>query len=383
MADDATAVAAAKAEGLPCWAELGEVTLAATSDEAVSAELELGSGRTNQNFIATRKDGAKRYFVRIGQDIPAYGVTRAKEQAAGRAAADAGIAPQVLYTAPDAMVTEFSDGRTLTDAQLKAACAAGPDNELLVEVVVAVRKLHATPAPSELAPAAGGGAGTESRWAPSDSECLPTLQHASTPRCRCQCTRRPFSFPAHCALLTLRWYSRRSAVWGWLALAEEQGYDRLPLLAEARSLVATLEAVAGEPSDDCFCHYDLLPDNLIRQPSGGGVCVIDFEYAGIGQRLMDLAIMSMGCSLGPEEEKNLLTAYTGSPASAELLRGFSALKVLACLRETLWGVTAEVSGASALPMAEAISYADENYEKLTTYRAAFEQAESELQQAKQ
>ena len=29
--------------------------------------------------------------------------------------------------------------------------------------------------PSELAPAAGGGAGTESRWAPSDSECLPTL----------------------------------------------------------------------------------------------------------------------------------------------------------------------------------------------------------------
>ena len=126
MADDATAVAAAKAEGLPCWAELGEVTLAATSDEAVSAELELGSGRTNQNFIATRKDGAKRYFVRIGQDIPAYGVTRAKEQAAGRAAADAGIAPQVLYTAPDAMVTEFSDGRTLTDAQLRRRARPGP-----------------------------------------------------------------------------------------------------------------------------------------------------------------------------------------------------------------------------------------------------------------
>jgi len=53
------------------------------------------------------------------------------------------------------------------------------------------------------------------------------------------------------------------------------------------------------------------------------------------------------------------------------------------MRETLWGVTAEVSGASALPASEAIAYADENFEKLKTFRAAFEQAEVELQHAKQ
>ncbi len=321
------------------------MTLVATTDAAVSAELELGSGRTNQNFIATRtepdEDGGtpKRFFVRIGSDIPAYGVTRLKEQAAGRAAAAAGIAPQVLFTAHDAMVTEFADGRTLTDAELKEACATGAASELLTEVAEAVRKLHATPAPAEIASAADGG-NPDSRWAPRD-------------------------------------------MWGWLELAEEKGYNRLPLIEDARSLVASLEAVAGEPSDNCFCHYDLLPDNMIRKPGGGGVSVIDFEYAGVGQPLMDLAIMSMGCALEPGEEANLLAAYSGSPPSVEVLRGFSALKVLACLRETLWGVTAEVSGASALPAAEAIAYANENFDKLKTFRAAFDKAEAELQQARQ
>jgi hypothetical protein len=99
--------AAARAAELPCWAELGEVSLVATTDEAVSAELGLGAGRTNQNFIATVTAAAaapQRYFVRIGSDIPAYGVSRHKEQAAGRAAAAVGLAPAVLFTAADAMV---------------------------------------------------------------------------------------------------------------------------------------------------------------------------------------------------------------------------------------------------------------------------------------
>ena len=66
-----------------------------------------------------------------------------------------------------------------------------------------------------------------------------------------------------------------------------------------------------------------------------------------------------------------------APPSAELQRAFSALKVLACLRETMWGVVAEVSGASALPMEEAISYGDENFAKLQKFRAEFEAAEQQ------
>ena len=192
MADAAAAEAAAAAVALPIWAELGDVTLTATTDEALSAELELGSGRTNQNLIATANDGSgRRFFVRIGSDIPAYGVTRAKEQAAGRASAAAGIGPAVLFTSPDAMVTEFLTGKTLTDAELKAACAGTGDPTLLAEVAATLRKLHAAPAPPEL-----GGA-SESAWAPAD-------------------------------------------MWRWLVQAEEAGYDRLPLLADARELVTFL-----------------------------------------------------------------------------------------------------------------------------------------------
>ena len=43
----------------------------------------------------------------------------------------------------------------------------------------------------------------------------------------------------------------------------------------------------------------------------------------------------------------------------------------------MWGVVAEVSGASALPMEEAISYGDENFAKLQKFRAEFEAAEQQ------
>eukprot|EP00747_Dinoflagellata_sp_TGD_P100078 gnl/TRDRNA2_/TRDRNA2_167934_c0_seq3.p1 gnl/TRDRNA2_/TRDRNA2_167934_c0~~gnl/TRDRNA2_/TRDRNA2_167934_c0_seq3.p1 ORF type:complete len:135 (+),score=13.74 gnl/TRDRNA2_/TRDRNA2_167934_c0_seq3:1-405(+) len=102
------------------------------------------------------------------------------------------------------------------------------------------------------------------------------------------------------------------------------------------------------------------------------ICLVDFEYAGIGQPLMDLAIMAMGCSLCQEEETNLLTAYTGSAPGPEVCRAFIALKVFACLRATLWGVLAEITGASALSLSEAMADADFYYEKLMANRAAFE-----------
>ena len=56
------------------------------------------------------------------------------------------------------------------------------------------------------------------------------------------------------------------------------------------------------------------------------------------------------------EERNLLAAYleVDMPTEAQA-RAFGALKLLACLRETLWGVTAELSGSSALGAVDLIS----------------------------
>ena len=49
-------------------------------------------------------------------------------------------------------------------------------------------------------------------------------------------------------------------------------------------------------------------------------------------------------------------------------------KMLACLRETFWGVTAEVSKTSALSDTDAAAYVDENYAKFVAARKEFDAA---------
>jgi len=205
-----------RARSLSCWTP--GVSIVPTSD--VDAEdLGLGCGRTNTNFIATMPDG-KRYFVRIGRDLPAYGVTRAKEQAAAIAAADSGVGAPVLHAEPpDALVTAFVDGRALTEEQTHRA-ASGADERLLAALTSAIRKLHATPLPAELVAAMPPG---KPRWAPPD-----------LPR--------------------------------WIAYARAGGYTRVPLLDDCDDLVARAEAFieAGWPAAaPSFCHFDLLPDNFV------------------------------------------------------------------------------------------------------------------------
>ena len=90
---------------------------------------------------------------------------------------------------------------------------------------------------------------------------------------------------------------------------------------------------------------------------------------------MDLAILAMGCSLSPKQELALVSSYLQLDAlSAQQALTFQCVKVLATLRETLWGVVAEVSGSSALSPEAACKYTDENYAKFIQAKAEFEQA---------
>ena len=58
----------------------------------------LKGGITNANFEV--RDRGRRFFVRIGDDIPVHGVMRFAELAASRAAHAAGLAPAVLHHEP-------------------------------------------------------------------------------------------------------------------------------------------------------------------------------------------------------------------------------------------------------------------------------------------
>ena len=322
-----SATAARRASELSFWKPGVEIVPAS---EQVAA-LGLGCGRTNQNFIATYPNGGGRFFVRIGLDLPEWGVTRVKEQAAARAAAASGIGAAVVHAElPDVLVTEFVDGRALTEAQVHAA-VSGDDEPMLRALTAAMRKLHATPLPAELLE----GSHAAPRWSP------PDLQH-------------------------------------WIAYARKGGYSRLPLLDDCDALIAKAESFveSGWPAAaPAFCHFDLLPDNFVVRREGEQVhvAIVDFEYTNPGQPRMDLAILSMGCALSAAEERRLLAGYLQVDAidDADASR-FLALKMLATLRETFWGVLAEVSGASALTPEAAASYVDENYVKYVAARKEFE-----------
>lgn len=308
---------------LKFWPDGKEVHVRQVRD--VAEELQMGEGRTNQNFIVD-VEGSKT-FVRIGGDLPFFGVSRQREHAASRAAQAAGVAPVVQYTElPDAMVLELVPGRALTADDMHSA-ASGSNDALLQAIVKSIRRLHESEVPPELnkfleevGPVGWGG--------------------------------------PHLAK--------------WLEYAESRSYSRLPLLDGLRPFIAKLEAVAGPLGSQKFCHFDLLADNLVLS-NNGDIVLVDFEYAAPGEPLMDLAVLAMGCSLTADEKRTLLAAYLQRDSEADFIR-FKALSVLAALRETFWGVTAELSQSSALSLEDARSYADMNYGKYVALREEFERA---------
>jgi len=236
---------------------------------------------------------------------------------------------------PDALVTAFVDGRALTEEQVKMA-TSGEDDVLLGALTAAIRRLHDTPVPSEMQPS---GTIPTSKWAPPD-------------------------------------------LMQWIDYARQGGFNRLTLLNDVDALMKQIETECmppWSPGDPRFCHFDLLPDNFVvhdKRVAGEkdiAVTIVDFEYANVGTPLMDLAVLSMGCDLDEAAENRLVSSYLQCDRLDEGgAARFQALKLLATLRETMWGVTAEVSGSSALTLEEAVAYTDKNFAKYQAARAQFE-----------
>ena len=58
-----------------------------------------------------------------------------------------------------------------------------------------------------------------------------------------------------------------------------------------------------------MCHNDLLPANLIDD--GQRLWLVDWEYAGAGHPLFDLANASANASFSDAQDRCLLEAYRG------------------------------------------------------------------------
>src|SRR5487761_210256 len=82
------------------------------------------------------------------------------------------------------------------------------------------------------------------------------------------------------------------------------------------------------------CHNDLLNANFLDD---GEIRIVDWEYAGMGDRFFDLANLSVNHDFGVKEDQRLLAAYFGVERGADLA-ALRVMRVMSDFREAMWGV---------------------------------------------
>ena len=84
------------------------------------------------------------------------------------------------------------------------------------------------------------------------------------------------------------------------------------------------------------CHNDLLAANFIR--GAEHLWIVDWEYAGMGDRYFDLANFAVNNELGEGGELDLLEVYFAEPPSARRVATLRLMKFMSDFREAMWGV---------------------------------------------
>jgi thiamine kinase-like enzyme len=156
----------------------------------------------------------------------------------------------------------------------------------------------------------------------------------------------------------------------YAAATREHGGEVPPAYDEAAATAARIEAAravpvapdsgtAAGPEAPVLCHDDLLAANFIAVD--GGVKLVDWEYAGTGDRYFDLANFAVNNGLGVDAEEAFLAAYLErSPRPAELA-ALRLMRIMSDFREAMWGVVQRT--VSQLDF-DFDAYAHEHFERL-------------------
>ena len=267
----------------------------------------MSGGITNQNFVV--EDAGQRYFVRIGDDIPIHGVMRFNELAASRAAAAAGVSPEVVHHEAGALVMRFIEGETLDETGVREPVT-------LERIVPLIQRCH-----DEIPMHLRG----------------PTL--------------------VFWVFQVIRDYA------GTLRDGNSRMLGVLPRLLE---ISGALEHEVG-PVQLIFGHNDLLAANFIDD--GERLWLIDWDYAGFNSPLFDLGGLASNNQLDPDQEARVLNEYFGVPADAALMRRYQAMKCASLLRESMWSMVSEIH--SSLDF-DYVGYTDENLARFEGAWAEFQ-----------
>jgi thiamine kinase-like enzyme len=115
------------------------------------------------------------------------------------------------------------------------------------------------------------------------------------------------------------------------------------------------EALSGPEHALVPCHNDLLPANFIHD--GTRVRILDWEYAGMGDRYFDLGNLSVNNGLSEADDERLLAAYWGEPCTPRRFAALRLMRIMSDFREGMWGVVQ--TAISELDF-DFVAYADEH-----------------------
>jgi thiamine kinase-like enzyme len=263
--------------------------------------LQLEGGITNRNFRVNF--GGTDYVVRLpGKDTDLLGIDREAERLATRTAAELGLAPRVaaMLDEPPCLVTGFVESQAAGADELR-------DPDRVEEIARDLRAFHES--------------GLE----------LPTG------------------------------FAAAEVASGYAEAARERGATLPEGFDDARDLARKVaKAVRRHPEHRPLpCHNDLLASNFLLD--GDGIVIVDWEYAGMGDRYFDLGNFTVNNELDEAGEARLLEAYWDEPPTPRRRAALELFRFLSDFREATWGLLqSAVSGVEF----DFGAYADRHFRRL-------------------
>ncbi len=149
---------------------------------------------------------------------------------------------------------------------------------------------------------------------------------------------------------------------GWLVA---RFIDGKPIPVEAMREPEMLARVAGalrrfHDSAPIPGHFDAHAVVEDYRDRAGEIRIVDWEYAGMGDRFFDLANLSVNHEFGVEDDRRLLAAYFGAARGRDLA-SLRLMRFMSDFREAMWGVLQ--SGISELEFGFT-DYAEKHFARL-------------------
>ena len=235
---------------------------------------ELHGGITNSNYLVNQND--QMYVVRMVEEQPLLGIDRRNEVLCMKMGYQCGISPDVIYTGSGIMVSNFIQGKVLDPKNVS-------DDQYLSLIAEVLKIVH--------------GSGHKLNG---------EILYFS-----------PFQ--------VVRTYYQRAIN---LKTKMPKG------LSHAIDEVQLLENQIG-PFIPTLCHNDVLAANWIFD--GSKMWLIDWEYAGIGNRMFDLGNLAHNSGFTEGMDKALLEVYFGK-YNNKVITEFKIMKAVSALRECLWSL---------------------------------------------